>query len=481
MSRKTSFVPVAAGLAALAVGAISGCADDPAFQLARRRPSHLILPLSGAYDVTAEAPFWGAITARFIAMPTDSGFAARSRARIAWDMVGGVAGVLGPVFTPSVFPSGVILLWTSDLPHDGAAGEGWIGIAGMPSLGARTRMTSVNEPVEILFKGNRRVALLKIAPVAPGRAPATDYAALAESIGATMGRELFDPEAAQSGGVHAYRRRIREVAGMAGDDAEFVFGAVLAARAYLSFSLPVMVRRGDPRLAATFAAWPDRERGTVGVTFPPSGPAVLKADAFLDPADTERVMQSIAERQPPGLLIDVRTCPGVTLASLLVLSHLVEEPVEAGVFVGPAQRADVLAGRTEYLPTVNVKGAASIAELEATLQRYGAARVIVQPADQRFLGPACVLTARRTSTSTEPLVWLLQDSGRATTVGQTTAGRPLVSRPIDVGQGWNLWLAAYDYVPPRGPDSRFNGRGVKPQVVTRDPYGEARRLLPQGG
>jgi hypothetical protein len=316
--------------------------------------------------------------------------------------------------------------------------------------------------------------------VSPDATTGTDYEALAHAIGNAMQREVFDPALAGSSSVRAYRRRLVEVAGMAGDDAEFVFGAVLAARAYLNFSLPVMVRRGDPAFAAKFAAWPDRERGTVGAIFPPAGPAVLRADAFLDPDDTQRAMESVAAHDPRGLIIDVRTCPGVTLSSLLVLSHMVEAPMEAGILVGPVRRADVLGGRTWDVPEVRVKDGASVRELEAVLRREGAARVVIEPAARAYRGPAVVVTGKRTSTSTEPLVWLLQNSGRAPAVGQTTAGRPLISRPVEVGQGWTLWLAAYDFIPPAGPSARFNGQGVKPQFPSRDGMSEARRRLSEG-
>ncbi len=469
-------------LGAAAVFLLMGCAGDPLVDLTPRTRSALTLPLSGAYDVTAQAPFSGSLTARFLAEPTDEGFTARTRPGIAWEMVGGLAGLFGPVFAPTVFPDGVILQWTSALPTEAGPGEGWIGVAGVPALGARTRITSAGEPVEVVSKEGRRIALLRVKPVSRATSSGTDYAALAESIEAAVGRELFDPVAASSGGVRAYGRRLREVAGLARDDAEFVFGAVLAARAYVRFSMPVMWRRGDPQLGARFAAWPERERGTVGVTFDEKdGLGVLKSEAFMDGAEVERVMNAITERQPKGLILDLRSCPGVTLSSLLVLTRLVEEPLDAGVYVGARRRADVLAGGMEGLRTVRVSDATSVRELEGVLQREGAARVVIEPAASRYRGPAYVLTNKRTSTSSEPLVWLLQHSGRAEVIGQSTAGRPLLSKPIDVGQSWVMWVAAYDYVPPTGLAARFNGVGVKPQIASRDPLGEARRRLSGGG
>jgi C-terminal processing protease CtpA/Prc len=102
--------------------------------------------------------------------------------------------------------------------------------------------------------------------------------------------------------------------------------------------------------------------------------------------------------------------------------------------------------------------------------------VVIEPAATTFAGPAYVLTAARTTTSAEALVRVLQMSGRAPAIGQPTGGKPLISKPIDVRQGWTLWLAAYDYAPPSTTPSR-PGRAVRPDVPARDSLGEARRRL----
>jgi C-terminal processing protease CtpA/Prc len=75
-----------------------------------------------------------------------------------------------------------------------------------------------------------------------------------------------------------------------------------------------------------------------------------------------------------------------------------------------------------------------------------------------------VVISKRTTTSAEPLVWLLKGTGRAKLFGGTTAGRPMISRPTDIGQGWDFWLAAFDFKPAVG--ERSGDRGVEPQFET---------------
>ena len=105
------------------------------------------LPLKGVYKATVRAPFVGPISARFTAEPTEGGFVANSRPGVAWDMIGGVRGLLGQVFVPFLFPGGIILKWQSQSPEHGKPGDGWIQVGGIKSAGAKTRMTDPNSPI----------------------------------------------------------------------------------------------------------------------------------------------------------------------------------------------------------------------------------------------------------------------------------------------------------------------------------------------
>lgn len=482
---------VLGAVVAAALGATcGGCAGEPFSELARRSPSAMTLPLAGTYDVTIQAPFSGALTARFYARASEpgapEGFDARTHEGVAWELIGGIAGVFGPIFVPSLFPDGVILQWRSAVPTDAGPGEGTTGVPGLESLRARTRLRAADAPVEVLSRDGRRIGLMTVAPASEGPPGGTDYTQLAGSIDEAIRGRLFDPAMAGSPGVRAYTRRLHAVGWDARDDAEFVFGAVLAARAHLKITTPIMWRRGDPRLTETFASWPERERATVrlesveGEAGGRARLAVVKSDAFLDAAEVDRVMRAVVEADPEALILDLRVTPGVTLASLRVLAWLIDRPLDAGTFVGPGKRGAVLHGTGAGIPEFQLDSPGAVAELERVLEREGAARVIVEPVAKPFAGPVFAAVSRRTSASAEPLVWLLKSTARGTIVGGTTAGKPMISAPLDAGQGWLVWLAAYDYVPPDGPAARFNGRGVKPDVVSRDAIGEARRRAGRG-
>lgn len=454
------------GLAIVLLGLLAACAPAPV-RLAQRPPvSNLSLPLNGEYHATVTAPFIGPVSGRLIAEPARTGFVAISRPDVAWSMIGGLEGFLGQIFAPHLFPGGVIVTWTSSLPQDGRPGDGWISVGGLRFAGVRTRMHAPDKPIELLAPDGRRVALLTLRPASDDDPPPADYQRLAENIERAVRDRLFDPRLARAGQVRAYLRHLRANARIARDDVEFIFGATVAARNNVKFSIPIVIRRAN---SVTRNAFPsdDPERATVRASYNRyTRIATLSADAFIDPDEVDAAFERILRWQPRGLLIDISNCPGVTLASLRVASWLFDHPIDAGFFFGPTRRDDGLAGRVDGFPRAEIDSASAVTRAESLIDGADAANVIALPAPRVYRGPVAVVVSRRTTTSAEPLAWLLQATGRARLFGQTTAGRPMISRPVDIGQGWDYWLATADYRPPTG--ERFNEQGVVPDVqITR--------------
>src|ERR1044071_4723754 len=116
-------------LVLLASAWLAGCVSAPV-KLEGKPSGSLSLPLRGVYKATVRAPFIGPVSARLSAAPSEHGFVANSRPGVAWDMIGGLEGILGPVLAPYLFPGGVILTWRSGLPGEGNPGEGFIGVGG---------------------------------------------------------------------------------------------------------------------------------------------------------------------------------------------------------------------------------------------------------------------------------------------------------------------------------------------------------------
>jgi hypothetical protein len=445
----------------LGVLALVGCGTAPAHPV-RGSGAVVALPLNGDYAVTVHSPWVGPVTTRFTAAPTEEGFKANTRPGVAWGMIGGFKAFLGPMFTPFLFPSGMILTWNSTLPTADKPGEGTIGIGSLPSFRVRTRMPGPDRPVEVVLKDGRVVALLTLGPArSASQGSTTDYDELASRVSAEIKSNIYDPQLATSSQIRGYVSDLAAGAAKATDDLEFLFAAAISGRANIKFIQPLIYRPGDPGAeAALYSAYPGIANPD-NVSFDEkTGIATLHVDAFVKADAVDRAFEEILAKHPRGIILDLHTCVGVEVTALRAAAWVIDKPTEAGTFFGREQRSAVLKGDAAGVPAVTVCDAASFAVLQETLDRRGAARVTVTPDPRGFRGPVAVLTSDRTSSSAEPLVWLLQHSGRAKVYGQSSAGRPLLSREVDVGQGWLLRIASQDFAPPVG--ERIGGRGIKP-------------------
>lgn len=433
------------------------------------RPAGIVqMPLSGVYRATIVPPFefMGPISARISAEPTDKnntrGFVASTRPNVAWDMIGGVQGFLGPLFVPYIFPGGTIATWKSTIPAGDTPGEGWFGIGGIKNAGVKTRVRSSDSPVELLVRDGRRAGLLLLGPDSPDSPPLRDYPALAESIAAIVQEHAFDPAAPGTSAIRSYLSQVRSSSKLARDDIEFIFGIVAAARNHVKFTMPIAFPKGDAASRREMKGWDAAEITPLRATFDEKTRiAWLRVDAFIDAHDVDRAFEKILSFNPVGIMIDLRSSPGVTLASLRTISWIANEPIDAGMWIGSKRRKEVLEDPSKA-QRLELSSASSVEDIEHALDRAGAGRILVKPDPRAFTGRVAVLTTRRTSASAEPLAWALKSSQRARSFGQPTLGKPYLPRPYDIGQNWVYWLAAFDYRTAAGeaiPES-----GLKPDV-----------------
>ena len=82
-----------------------------------------------------------------------------------------------------------------------------------------------------------------------------------------------------------------------------------------------------------------------------------------------------------------------------------------------------------------------------------------------------VLQDRRSASASELLAVALQDSGRARVVGERSYGKGTVQEVIGIADGSLLTLTVARYYSPE--DRSIDGRGVDPDVLIKDPEGEA--------
>lgn len=491
--------PSAAGLAATGLTPTSAAATtegdssffaDPSAATSRSpAPTPTpIAPWDGTYIVTLHTKWFGPVHARMDASPAgELGFKANTPPNVAWSLVGGIEGSVGQVLMPFLFPRGMIFTWNSSLPRLGPegtpiAGEGSIGVGTLDRLRIKTRIAEPGAPAELIFKEDRVMGTLTVEPLRDAHARSTDYPRLAEQIRQKMPAMLYDPAIASDPKLAAFFDDLANGADRARDDLEFMFAGAAAARKNIEFQMPLIFPEGPPpdsidkltpaaRTDNAYKIGPDNELENV---------AVVRFDAFLDTTQVDEAMRlALNTHAAPraGLILDLRTSTGVDLAAFRAAQWLVSEPIEAGAYLGAPRR-----NSGAPLPHVDLRTHSDYQVLADRLEREGGVDITVWPIElspfsgPTFTGPVAVVTSERTSSTSEALVATLKRAGRVRVVGQPTAGRPLLSSEISLGQGWILRVARYDLLAPAGADPGLkDNRGVKnAPAVRQDDAGVAR-------
>ncbi|OGT59489.1 MAG: hypothetical protein A3E01_01535 [Gammaproteobacteria bacterium RIFCSPHIGHO2_12_FULL_63_22] len=201
--------------------------------------------------------------------------------------------------------------------------------------------------------------------------------------------------------------------------------------------------------------------------------AILTVNTMMGVDTIEQIgaaYQSISERGARALVVDLRGNEGGAFAVVPLVSHVLAEPLEAGVFLGSGwfarKRPSPLMEEMEALPAWR---GWSLKAFWADVESQGILRIRFEPAAPAFSGPVYVLTSRRTASAAELAADALQARGRALVIGEVSAGQMLSQKMYDVPGGLQLSLPVADYVSHHG--GRIEGQGVSPDVVV--PAGEA--------
>jgi hypothetical protein len=415
---------------------------------------------NGTYIATFHTRWFGPVHARITAQPTSDGFKANSEPGVAWSLVGGVEQVLGQVFAPFIFPSGMLLVWNSTLPdgESGKPGEGWIGPSTIDPWRLPTQLSTVNGPVIIRYKDGRAIAVMTLERAGVRNLPTTDFVKLTDDVQDHVREYYFDPSAADSSEMRGFFKDVRAAAPQAQDDLTYLAAVALAwrKRPELALSIPF---RAPVEASADLLRDIERPVTPLSLSFSEkTGIATLDAVAFQDPVQVDALMAELCSRAPTGLIIDVRNCTGLDFSALRVASWLVDRPIDAGTVFNASRRADLLvATTTRVAQPVTIDTPASYQALATAIDASGAAAITVLPAPTQYTGPVVVVTSARTRSSGEVLTWLLKDAGRAQVVGERTSGRPRFSRERELEQGFLVRIDELDWRP-----AGDRGESIKP-------------------
>ena len=420
-------------------------------------PGALDGALDGLYEVTYELPeLGGTYTGLIAARTNEDTFRANSRPGVVADAVGGVRGLLATWFGGPAMRGGAFMHWSGTINPKSNAIDGEMVT---PFGRMRTNGYLPSGTVDVFVQGRQQPAgSLHLAPAVPEAHPKSDLMLLTNEIRDVLDAHLFDPTLRETRAMRRFLTRLDRAASWACDDLEYAFAFFVAARG-LPFS-----HFGLQRMADTAPTPMDAKayQPTVSMIADAAAVAVLRIPSFaIDPELINAAFAEVAAMEPDALVIDLRNNTGGSFASIRVAAFLLDEEKIVGSLFRAGAREDVLAGRWDQYPIVY--DIDSIDALNRMLDEYGAIVGAVRPAERfRFAGPVCVLSSSYTASACEPLVELLKRAGRATTVGEPTAGSMLSSERFELPHRWQLVLPTADYV--TADLIRIEGRGVGPDI-----------------
>jgi len=293
----------------------------------------------------------------------------------------------------------------------------------------------------------------------------TDYTAVAAAINETMRAHHYDPAELELPGYTEIEAAVAAAAASATSDEAFVDGFRAA---WHDGPFSHVELRPAQQSADEIAAYLDGLRigGGGAVLSWMDDIAVLTVNTMMGLDTIEEIDAAydvIAEKGASTLIIDLRQNGGGAFAVRPLAAHLLQEPYDAGSFVSQRwNRSHSRAPTLEELRAVAPWEGWSIRAFWADVQEQAIVRLTIQPAEPHYAGPVFVLTSDITASAAELAADILKGSGRATIVGETTAGEMLSQKMFDVPGGFHLSLPIADYY--SAPNGRIEGVGVKPDI-----------------
>lgn len=311
-----------------------------------------------------------------------------------------------------------------------------------------------------LFKKGERTGSIAIAK--SGFFQRTDYRALYAEMRATIGGHIYDRGIIVSKSWLTFDNKMTRIAKRVQDDVEFFLGFSVYAQGLPFSHLNLLLMEETPSLT------PDPAERYVSIKAIDATTAYMDVQSF---GGTTQEMDSICAIVLNGgfrtLIVDLRENGGGGLDSALPFGECIAtDTVDAGYFVTDAWASRVsrppAAAAFTGLPVVQERTTEAFIEVLKTSEGR---HLVLHPRPDAFQGKVYILTSSRTASTCEPIVDALKRSGRATIVGENTAGAMLSATVFKVTGKYHLFLPIADYY--NAELQRLDRVGVKPDIEVK--------------
>lgn len=230
----------------------------------------------------------------------------------------------------------------------------------------------------------------------------------------------------------------------------------------------VSLRKAQESAAERYARLDTEMAGPDAVTLTWQGNVAILTVNTMSGADTieaiDAAYNKIVSRKAAKLIIDLRRNGGGAFAVVPLVGHLIDEPIDAGVFVVGEWYADhrTPPGSADFASAKPWRGY-SVRAFQADVLTRPLTSYRIDPLQPHFPGPVFVLTSARSLSAAEIAADALKSIGRAKIVGEKTPGAVLSSKLFDIPGGFHLRVPIADYYSITG--ARLEGLGVTPDIA----------------
>ncbi len=314
---------------------------------------------------------------------------------------------------------------------------------------------------------NMSVAVFAIAIVhaEEPQAQTTDYPAVAAAIDETMRAYHYNPAELEGAPYQRIATAVAALAETAETDDAFIAGF---REIWKDGPFSHVEFRAAEQTADQLTAYLDNLRiGGGGAVLSWQGDtAILTVNTMMGLDTIEEIdaaYGAIAEKGADRLVIDLRENGGGAFAIRPLVNHLTEKTFIAGGFVSqPWNTNHDRAPTLRDMKKVEPWSGWSIRTFWTDAQENALTVVQFEPSEPVFDGAVYVLTSERTASAAELATDALKVSGRATIVGENTAGEMLSQKIYDIPGGFHLSLPIADYYSAK--HGRIEGAGVAPDI-----------------
>lgn len=297
-------------------------------------------------------------------------------------------------------------------------------------------------------------------------AMAADYRATAEAINQTIRANHYHPAELDSDAYRQIERDTLALGEKATTDDEFLTGFRAIWRKG-PFS-HVGLQKAQQPAADLIASFDTMVAGEGAVSLAWRGATAILTVNSMSGADTiEKINAAYGEitaRKAEKLIIDLRANDGGAFAVVPLVGHLIEKPIDAGVFVVRSWYArDASPPSPADFRSAHPWRGYSVKAFQEDVQTRSLTSYRIDPMQPIFQGPVFVLTSARSISAAEIAADALKVAGRAKIVGEKTPGIVLSSKLYDIPGGFHLRLPFADYYSISG--GRLEGAGVTPDVA----------------